>query len=85
MPACASGRQLRHRGRRQPIPKDGYRHGLGKMNTDSGVGLAGMRERINDLNGQFEIESSKGTTVRVRIPLVSPAQAEDSNRSLSAA
>lgn len=36
----------------------------------SGVGLAGMSERISDLNGQLEIESnSKGTTLRVSIPV----------------
>jgi len=63
---------------------------LRKTNTDSGVGLAGMRERINDLSGQFEIESSNGTTVRVRIPLASTAQlnsgkTEDSSRILPAA
>lgn len=37
-----------------------------------GVGIAGMRERVNLLNGVFDIESSpgKGTTVRVVLPLV---------------
>lgn len=37
---------------------------------NGGVGLAGMRERINDLGGQFEIASSKdGTVVFVSVPL----------------
>ena len=45
---------------------------LRKANTDGGVGLAGMRERINELNGQFDIESSsRGTTLRVSLPLSS--------------
>lgn len=43
---------------------------LREANTDGGVGLAGMRERINDLNGCFDIESSSiGTTLRVSLPL----------------
>jgi signal transduction histidine kinase len=43
---------------------------LQNTNIDAGVGLAGMRERTDDLNGQFEMESSSnGTTLRVRIPL----------------
>lgn len=41
---------------------------LRKTTTDTGVDLAGMREEINDLNGEFEMESgSKGTTFRVRV------------------
>jgi PAS domain S-box-containing protein len=39
-----------------------------------GVGIAGMSERVEQLGGQLEIESSDhdstGTTVRVRLPLV---------------
>src|SRR5436190_16781526 len=35
-----------------------------------GVGLTGMRERVNDLGGKFEIESDgKGTAIIVTIPL----------------
>jgi len=35
----------------------------------AGVGLAGMRERVRQLGGRFEIESSKrGTTVRAIVP-----------------
>lgn len=38
--------------------------------AEGGVGLSGIRERINDLNGQAEIESSStGTALRVRVPL----------------
>ncbi|MEQ1472436.1 MAG: GAF domain-containing sensor histidine kinase [Candidatus Acidiferrum sp.] len=35
-----------------------------------GVGMAGMRERIHDMGGHFEIRSSdSGTTIAVRLPL----------------
>ena len=35
-----------------------------------GVGLSGMRERVNDLGGRFEIQSSgNGTLITVSIPL----------------
>ena len=39
-----------------------------------GVGIAGMSERIEQLGGRLEITSSdRGTTVRVRLPLVEDA------------
>lgn len=35
-----------------------------------GVGLSGMRERVNDLGGTFDIQSSgDGTLIAVSIPL----------------
>lgn len=38
--------------------------------TRLGVGLAGMRERVNEVGGDFEvISTAQGTTVRARIPL----------------
>jgi signal transduction histidine kinase len=56
---------------------------LRKANTDGGVGLAGMRERINDLNGHLDIDSSsRGTTLRVSLPLActDPMQVDNSTR-----
>jgi signal transduction histidine kinase len=42
-----------------------------RSGTGAGVGLAGMRERVHDLGGQFEISSNgKGTELRVILPLV---------------
>jgi len=39
-----------------------------------GVGLSGMRERVNDLGGKFEIQSGgDGTAILVSIPLASDA------------
>jgi signal transduction histidine kinase len=38
--------------------------------SDSGVGLAGMRERVNELGGSFEVFSEKpGTSIRVTLPI----------------
>ena len=35
----------------------------------AGVGIAGMRERIEGMDGQFDIRSSEsGTTIQVRLP-----------------
>ena len=45
-----------------------------KFSGTSGVGFAGMRERIRELGGRFEVESSsKGTCVRVTVPLAQNA------------
>jgi PAS domain S-box-containing protein len=43
-----------------------------------GVGIAGMRERVKQLDGVFEIESvaGRGTTVRANLPIVSLASPE---------
>src|SRR5271156_171537 len=46
---------------------------LAKMNgsgSDVGVGIAGMRERLNELGGRLEIESdSTGTLLKASVPL----------------
>ena len=40
------------------------------VSTETGVGLAGMRERLNELNGTLEIESdTRGTRMRATVPL----------------
>jgi signal transduction histidine kinase len=45
-----------------------------------GVGLSGMRERINDLGGSFEIQSSgSGTVITVSIPLAAHSEASLQN------
>jgi len=44
----------------------GFAHTVGQPGASLGVGLAGMRERIHQLGGQFEIVSGRhGTTVRI--------------------
>jgi signal transduction histidine kinase len=48
-------------------------------NARLGVGIAGMRERVKQLNGIFEMESrpGHGTTVRAVLPLVSQEPQRD--------
>lgn len=42
-----------------------------RTNTGTGVGLAGMRERVRDLKGDFKLASSgHGTVLQVTLPLV---------------
>jgi signal transduction histidine kinase len=48
----------------------GLRERGGRRGAKLGVGISGMRERIRQLGGQFEIISgSKGTTLNVIVPL----------------
>ncbi len=51
------------------------------MSGETGVGLAGMRERLHELNGKLEMESdSTGTSMRAIVPLYAmtrPLQMED--------
>ena len=54
------------------IPEERLRvlHGV---TAESGVGLAGMRERLQELNGSLEIESDgSGTSMRATVPLYAP-------------
>jgi signal transduction histidine kinase len=54
------------RGRRDQVP-----HQSGALLSETlGVGIQGMRERIRQLGGTFDIVfTDAGTTVRVRVPL----------------
>jgi two-component system, NarL family, sensor kinase len=50
---------------------------LREASAEAGVGLAGMRERMNDLTGKLEMESNAGgTTVRATVPLTPLVQAD---------
>jgi len=51
------------------MPEHLGRHAINEK-PPMGVGITGMRERVEKLNGQLEIESAagKGTTVRVTLP-----------------
>jgi len=43
---------------------------LRETSAETGVGMSGMRERLNELNGRLEIDSDgHGTTIRAVIPL----------------
>jgi signal transduction histidine kinase len=44
---------------------------LREASAEAGIGLAGMRERLNELNGHLEIESDgQGTILRAIVPLL---------------
>jgi signal transduction histidine kinase len=48
---------------------------LREASAETGVGLAGMRERMNELNGKLEMESDgHGTTIRAIVPLLAMSQ-----------
>src|SRR5579864_1356758 len=54
------------------IPEERLRllHGV---TAETGVGLAGMRERLHELSGTLEIESDgRGTSLRANVPLYAP-------------
>jgi len=51
---------------------------LRENSAETGVGLAGMRERLNELNGKLEIESEgQGTTLRATVPLSAVSRLAD--------
>jgi signal transduction histidine kinase len=51
------------------IPKERLTR-LREASSETGVGLAGMRERLTELNGKLEIESDRhGTSLRATVPL----------------
>jgi PAS domain S-box-containing protein len=72
------------------IPKDRLQRVL-ESGSGTGVGLAGMRERVRDLGGSMEIKSDDaGTTIVISIPLTELAPTDsqvnvESVRSISAA
>lgn len=72
------------------IPKDRLQRVL-ESGSGTGVGLAGMRERVRDLGGSMEIKSGHaGTTIIISIPLTELASTDsqesgESVRSISAA
>jgi two-component system NarL family sensor kinase len=64
--------EIRDFGRGIPAERLG---GLRQASAEMGVGLAGMRERLHELNGELEIESDdKGTSLRAIIPRYAPAR-----------
>jgi len=68
-------------GRAFPVPNQP--NGQGRQP----LGLLGMQERVRLVNGQFAIESvpKRGTTVRVQIPLPSPAETSPAREPAAAA
>jgi two-component system, NarL family, sensor kinase len=59
--------EIRDRGR--GIPTE-LLNRLREASSETGVGLAGMRERLNELNGKLEIESdAHGTILRAVVPI----------------
>jgi len=63
------------------IADDGCGFELSGASEEGGLGLVGMRERLAAIGGALAVESrpGAGTTVRARVPLVSPIPAEDEN------
>jgi signal transduction histidine kinase len=52
------------------IPEERLRLLVGGVTAETGVGLAGMRERLHELNGRLDIESDgRGTSMRATVPL----------------
>lgn len=47
--------------------------------SDIGVGLAGMRERVSELGGEFAIESNGGTCIKVILPLPIPSKGSEND------
>ncbi|MGB6387559.1 MAG: MEDS domain-containing protein [Terriglobales bacterium] len=66
--------QIKDNGRGIPAELLSHFHATG---AGTGVGIAGIRERVRELGGKLTLESdSSGTLVRVAIPLVPMAQSE---------
>ena len=62
--------EIQDNGRGMPVSNNGRSPG---KTPRTGVGIRGMRERVNQLGGHFEIKSREtGTTVTARFPLAQP-------------
>jgi two-component system NarL family sensor kinase len=69
----------------QGIPSERLRL-LREVGPETGVGLAGMRERLRELNGKLEIESDGyGTNMRAVVPLYAMAPCQLGNYEQTAA
>jgi len=69
----------------QGIPPERLRL-LREVGPETGVGLAGMRERLRELNGKLEIESDEyGTNMRAIVPLYAMAPCQLGNYEQTAA
>ncbi|HEY4710228.1 MAG TPA: CHASE3 domain-containing protein [Candidatus Acidoferrales bacterium] len=74
---------LRVRDYGKGMPRGTLENFLG-TGADSGVGLAGMRERIREQSGQFEIQSDEnGTLVEVILPISVPPEVHEQPATLS--
>lgn len=66
--STASVEVVRHAGTLQiRIADDGI--GFDPARTAAGVGLAGMRERVQALGGEFEMDCTSGTRIAVTLPV----------------
>jgi two-component system, NarL family, sensor kinase len=61
------------------IPEECLRR-VRESGGSTGVGIAGMRERVQELGGQLDVQSNRtGTTVRVALPLSGVAISNEAN------
>src|SRR5215471_2821158 len=61
------------------IPQDRLNN-LSKTRNSTGVGIAGMRERVRELGGELEIRSAgSGTTLRASLPISDSIRSADSH------
>lgn len=67
------------------IPEERLRLLVGGVTAETGVGLAGMRERLHELNGRLEIESDgRGTSMRATVPLALRTLSVGTSRTVAA-
>jgi PAS domain S-box-containing protein len=72
--AVADQVQLEIKDNGRGIPQDALKH-LVEGIADTGVGLAGMRERVRELGGLLHIKSDQnGTLLKITIPIPAPTQ-----------